>query len=101
MDAIGEALKLAPDWADAWLALGATFEAGNDKANAEKSYRKLVEKQPKNPAAMLALASFLADQGKKDEPLELIAKVRALTPAPPKEILDAAKALEDQVNRAK
>ena len=101
VDAIGEALKLAPDWADAWLALGATFEAGNDKANAEKSYRKLVEKQPKNPAAMLALASFLADQGKKDEPLELIAKVRALTPAPPKDILDAAKALEDQVNKAK
>jgi len=101
IDAIGEAIKLAPDWADGWLALGSTFEAGGDKPNAEKAYRKLVEKQPQNPAALLALASFLADQGKKDEPLELIGKVRAITPAPPKEVLDAAKALEDQVNKGK
>lgn len=101
VNAIGEAIKISPDWADAWLAMGSTFEAGGDKVNAEKSYRKLVEKQPKNPAAMLALASFLIDQGKKDEPLELIAKVRALTPAPPQAVLDAAKALEDHVNKEK
>ena len=92
--AIGEAVKMAPAWIEAWYALGSTYEEGGDKANAEKSYRKLVELQPKNPSSILTLASFLVDQGKKDEATELIAKLRELNP--PQSVLDAAKELEDK-----
>lgn len=92
---IAEAIKMAPDWPDAMYALGSTFEEAGDKINAEKAYRKLVEKQPKNPTAMLTLASFLADQGKTDEPAELIAKIRMLNPS--KSILDTVKTLEDKI----
>lgn len=98
---IGEAIKMAPEWGEAWFALGSTFEEAGDKTNAEKAYRKLVEKQPQNPASLMSLASFLADQGKKDEPLEIIGKIRALTPAPPKDVLDAVKALEDKIKGEK
>ncbi len=97
--AIGEALKLSPDLSDAYYALGATYEAGGDLAKAEQAYRKLVEKQPKAPGALIALASFLADQGKKDEPLELIGKIRDLNP--PKEVLDVAQALHDKIEGKK
>ncbi|MCL5104462.1 MAG: tetratricopeptide repeat protein [Armatimonadetes bacterium] len=96
INAIGEALKLAPDWGDGWYALGSTFEEAGDKSSAEKAYRKLAEKQPKNPGSLMTLASFLADEGKKDEATELIAKVRTLNP--PKEVLDAAKALQDKID---
>lgn len=94
--AISEALKMAPEWYDAWYALGATCEEAGDKVSAEKAYRKLVEKQPKNPDGLLVLASYLADQGQKDEALELIGRARDLKP--PKPVLDAAQALEDKLN---
>ncbi len=97
--AIGEALKLSPDLAEAYFALGATYEAGRDMTHAEQAYRKLVEKQPKAPDALMALASFLADQGKKDEPLELIGKIRDLNP--PKEVLEVAQALQDKIEGKK
>ena len=95
VNTISEAIKLAPDWGDAYFALGSTFEQAGDKANAEKAYRSLVEKQPKNANSILTLASFLVDSGQKDEPAELIARLKALNP--PKEILDAAQALEDKM----
>lgn len=97
--AIGEALKLSPDWSEAWYALGATYEEGGDKTHAEKAYRTLVEKQPKDPDALLTLASFLADQGQKDEPLQLLGKLRALNP--PKPVLDAAQTLQDKIEGKK
>ena len=93
--AIAKALKMAPDWWEAWYALGATYEEAGDKDSAEKAYRKLVEKQPKNPNSLITLASFLADEGKKDEPLELIGKVRDLNP--PEEVMEAAQNLEDLI----
>jgi len=97
--AIGEAVKMAPEWGEAWYALGVTYEEAGDKANAEKAYRKLVEKQPKAPGSLMTLASFLADDGKKDEATELIDKVRALNP--PKEVLDAAQTLQDKIEGKK
>ena len=99
INTIGEAIKLAPEWGDAYFALGSTFEQAGDKTNAETAYRKLVEKQPKNASSLLTLASFLADSGQKDEPIELITKVRALNP--PKEVLDTAQALEDKIQGKK
>lgn len=99
VSAISEALKMAPEWPEAWYALGATYEEAGDKANAEKAYRKLVEKQPKNPESLMTLASFLADNDKKDEATGLIEKVRALNP--PKEILDAAQSLQDRIEGKK
>ena len=94
--AIEEALEMAPEWGEAWYALGATCEEAGDNTRAEKAYRKLLEKQPKNPDSLLTLASFLADQGKTDEAVELITKLRDLKP--PKEVLDAAKELEDTIS---
>lgn len=94
--AIGEALKMAPKWGEAWYALGTTYEEAGDKTNAEKAYRTLVEKQPTDPSSMLILASFLADQGNKSEASELITKVRGVSPA--KEVLDAAQALQDKID---
>lgn len=93
---IGEALKMAPDWGEAWYALGATYEEAGDKALAEKAFRTLVEKQPQNPDSLMTLASFLADIGKKDDALETLGKVRELKP--PKEVMEAAQALEDRIN---
>ncbi len=91
--AIKQALRMAPDWWEAWYALGATYEEAGDKASAEKAYTKLVEKQPKNPNSLITLASFLADEGKKDEALEMISKIRDLKP--PQEVQEAAQDLED------
>ena len=86
---------MAPNWAPAWFALGATYEEGGDKALAEKAYRKLVELQPKSPDSLITLASFLAEQGKRDEATELLAKVRELNP--PEEVLKAVKELEEKM----
>lgn len=97
--AIGEAVKMAPEWTEAWYALGATYEEAGDNTNAEKAYRKLVEKQPKAAGSLMILASFLVDQGKKDEATELIGKIRDLNP--PKETLEAAQALQDKIDGKK
>lgn len=97
--AIGEAIKMAPKWGEAWYALGTTYEEAGDKANAEKAYRTLVEKQPTNPDSLLTLASFLADQGNRSEASEIIAKVRGMAPA--KEVLEAAQALQDKIDGKK
>ena len=97
--AIAEAVKMAPEWAEPMYALGATYEEAGDNINAEKAYRKLVEKQPKIPGALMTLASFLVDQGKKDEATELIGKIRDLNP--PKETLDDAQALQDKIDGKK
>lgn len=95
VNAIGEAIKMAPDWWEAWYALGSTYEAAGDKTNAEKAYRMLVEKHPKNPDSYMTLASFLADEGKKSEAIELLSKLKALRPM--KEVLDAAQELQDKI----
>ncbi|NLN75056.1 MAG: tetratricopeptide repeat protein [Armatimonadetes bacterium] len=94
--AIGEAVKMAPEWGEAWYALGATYEEAGDKANAEKAYRKLAEKQPKNPDPLITLASFLIDIEKKTEAAEVLTKIRALNP--PKEVLEAVQKLQDKID---
>lgn len=99
INTIAGAIKIAPDWCDAWYALGSTYEEAGDKQNAEKAYRKLVEKQPRNPNSYLTLASFLIDQGQKDEPTELLNKLRDLKPL--KDILDAAQVLQDKIDGKK
>jgi len=99
VNAIAEAVKMAPDWWEAWYALGSTYEAAGDKANAEKAYRVLVEKHPKNPDSYMTLASFLADEGRKSEAIELLDKLRALSPI--KEVLDAAQELQDKIEGKK
>lgn len=96
---IQSAVKMAPDWGTAWFAMGSTYEEAGDKENAEKAYRALLQKQPKNVDALLTLASYLADQGKKDDALATLDKLRVLTP--PKEVLDAAKVIEDKANGVK
>ncbi len=95
LNSISAALNMARDWGEAWYALGSTYEDAGDMEKAEKAYRTLAEKQPKNPASLLTLASFLADQDKKDEASELIGKIRDLNP--PKEILDSVNALEAKI----
>jgi tetratricopeptide (TPR) repeat protein len=99
LNSIAEALKMARDWSEAWYALGSTYEEAGDYEKAEKAYRTLAEKQPKNPGSLLTLASFLVDQGKKDEAADFIAKIRALNP--PKEMLDAVDSLEKKVQNDK
>lgn len=90
-------IRTAPEWAEAWYAIGSTYEAAGDKDNAENAYRKLYEKYPENPRAMMTLASFLVDQGKKDEPAAILGKIRALSLAPPKEFLDEVGKLEEKI----
>lgn len=92
---LAAAVKMAPKWAPAYFALGATCEEGGDKVSAEKAYRKLIELEPKNPSSLITLASFLIDQGKTDEATETLAKVRELNP--PEEVLKAVKELEDKI----
>ena len=92
---IGEAVKMAPEWGEAWYALGSTYEEAGDKSNAEKAYRKLVEKQPTNPDSLIILASFLIDIDKKNEAGEVLGKIRALNP--PKEVLESVTALQNRI----
>lgn len=94
--AIGEAIKMAPVWGEAWYAMGATYEEAGDKINAEKAYRTLAEKQPKNPDSLITLASFLLDIGKKEEASETLNKIRALNP--PKEVIDSVQKLQDKID---
>ncbi|MCE5322555.1 tetratricopeptide repeat protein [bacterium] len=97
VNSIGQALKMASDWPDAWYALGSTYEEAGDYEKAEKSYRTLAEKQPKDPHALLTLASFLVDRGKKDEAMTVIGKIRALNP--PKDVLEAVQILENKASK--
>lgn len=93
------AAKLASNWPPVQFALGSIYEESGDMVNAEKAYRKLVELQPKDPSALLTLAAFLADNGKPVDALDMLIKLRELNP--PKEILDAAKVVEDKIKGAK
>jgi len=98
LDAIGAAIKMAPDWGDAYFALGSTFEDAGDKEKAEKTWRLLAGKQPRNPMALLALASFMVDTGKTGEAREYIKKIRDLKP--PQSVLDTLRSLEDKMDAA-
>ncbi len=93
---INDAIKIAPVWAEAWFALGSTYEESGDQANAENSYRTLAQLEPKNPVALMALASYLVDQKKYDDVAGLIARIREQNP--PKDVMDAAKTLEDKAS---
>lgn len=98
-DTIGGALKMAPEWGDAWYALGATYEEAGDKTLAEKAYRTYAEKQPSNPDSLIVLASFLIDTGKNEDALTVLRQVRDLKP--PKPVLDFVQELEDAAHGKK
>ncbi len=93
-----EALRAAPQWGDAWYALGTIYEDAGDNTNAERAYRRLIEIEPRSVRSLLTLASFLVDVKRKDEALELLAKIKELKP--PQPVLDAVKALEEEEKRA-
>ena len=56
-------------------------------AEAEQEYRIIVEDNPRNPAALFDLASFLADADKKDEARKTLADLEKLNP--PKDMQEA------------
>jgi tetratricopeptide (TPR) repeat protein len=89
------ALDLSPDLGPARAALAATYESSGDLTSAEADFRELIKAEPKNPAALFALASFLADHDKKDEAKKLIAQI--LEMKPPKELETAAKELQKKL----
>ena len=88
-------IKIAPDWAPAEAALAVTQEAAGNLIAAETAYREVVKLEPKNPDALFALASFLADHDRKDEAKKLVTQILELKP--PKEIEAAAKELEKKL----
>lgn len=86
---------MANDWGEAWYALGATYEAAGDTANAEKRpTANWPKSSPRTPAPCSPWLHSLSIRT-KDDASEVIAKIRALNP--PQPVLDAVKALEDKI----
>lgn len=63
LESFRRAVKLAPDFADAWIALG-SGELGNYQAGAaEQAYRRALALEPGNPRALHALGNLYLRRG--------------------------------------
>lgn len=60
-------VRLAPDYAPAWLSLGALAFVDGDLDEAEADYRRRLELMPADPYAALGLARVARQRGHKDE----------------------------------
>ncbi len=76
-----QAVKLAPDDANAWNGLGwASFNSGKAKEG-EKAFQKAVELQPNHPAALNGLGHIYLSQGKFEEAESYLLKAAPQAPA--------------------
>lgn len=78
--ACDEAIRLYPDYADAWLERGAILAAGGSSAAARVSFSKAAQLAPYNPAAHAGLASLAAREGDADAAREHAQRALAIHP---------------------
>lgn len=68
------AIKLAPDFAEAHYQLASAYQSQGNKADAEKEFRLAVEHKPDWSLALTSLGTMLADNGSYDEALSFLNK---------------------------
>lgn len=77
-------LAQAPDLAPVHTNLGFVYMQKKDYAAAEAQYAKVLDLEPDNNDAMLALAGIYSAQGQKDKAKEMLDKATAANPSDPK-----------------
>ncbi len=92
-DAFRKALRLAPGYSEAALALGSVEERDGRTAEAAAAYRTALAADPDGFEALLALANLLwnePDRSAKEESLALLDRAAALRPDQPRLLREAA-----------
>jgi tetratricopeptide (TPR) repeat protein len=97
-EAYRQAALLAPDWADAWLHLGAVCYQLDEMEEAIRSFRHALQLERENPRAHLNLGSVLCELGSMDEALAHLRASIELDPSCPDGHLNLALAYEKQAN---
>lgn len=75
------AIRLAPDYPDAWLERGTVLSAGGSRKAARESFTTAVRLAPDNPVALAGLASQAALIGDAGEAEEAARRALAIDPA--------------------
>jgi TolB-like protein/DNA-binding winged helix-turn-helix (wHTH) protein/tetratricopeptide (TPR) repeat protein len=83
LDAARQAVRLAPDLAEAQLALGHVSWFGWDWPTAETAFRRAVHLDPSSAQAHYLLGHALSQSRRHDEARPLMARARALDPLDP------------------
>lgn len=78
--ACDEAIRLYPEYADAWLERGAILAAGGSSEIARDSFARAAQLAPQNPAAHAGLASLAAREGDADQAREHAKRALAIDP---------------------
>jgi len=94
-----EAIRLKPDFAEAFGTLGLTLAAEHRYAEAEHWLRRAVGKQPDNAALLAATGMVLMRQRQLDEAIGIFEKAVALEPASVQARMNLGVALADQSRR--
>jgi serine/threonine-protein kinase len=80
-DAVQEALRLAPEEADARLALALIYEGRGKRTEALDEARRALALQPDSDEILRKLADLLVDDGRREEALDAARRAIALRPA--------------------
>lgn len=78
--ACDQAIRLYPDYADAWLERGAILAVGGSSEIARESFARAAQLAPQNPAAHAGLASLAAREGDADQAREHAKRALAIDP---------------------
>ena len=97
-EAYRQAALLAPDWADAWLSLGAVRYQLDDLEEAIRAFRQALQLEPENARAHLNLGSVLCELGSMDGALAHLRTSIELDPSNADAHLNLALAYEKQTN---
>ncbi len=97
-EAYRQAALLAPDWAEAWLSLGAVYYQLDDLEEAIRAFRHALQLEPENPRAHLNLGSVLCELGSMDEALAHLRTSIELDPSSADAHLNLALTYEKQTN---
>lgn len=95
-----EAIRLKPDFGNAFLTLGLVYEKTERLADALKCYQSATAQNPEDVAGHISLARLLLDQSRLDEAQLSLLKAEKLQPLPP-EILDEVQGLRTRIQNAK
>ncbi|MCU1305073.1 MAG: Tetratricopeptide repeat protein [Candidatus Sulfotelmatobacter sp.] len=75
--------KRPPLTSEFFLAMGRARERKGELVLAQKNFQRALDLDPKSVSALQALAHLLADQGKWQKSMELLARCRAISPDSP------------------
>ena len=75
-----QAVKIQPDYAEAWFNLGVTYSELQDYAAAEKAYKKAISFKKNYIKAMFNLVGVQEMQGKTDDAKTTLDQIQAISP---------------------